>query len=156
MDKYFGYIIDILIIFPIVTIIHEIGHTIAVKMFGGKISSVKFGIGPKLVKLGILQVNRYYFWGGNFSYSELQNGSILKQIIIMFSGPLLNFVTFILFIFISVNIEQSFFIDGLIKFSLICSIVNLIPFSFEKSNTDGKQILDLIVRGESYRFKTRN
>jgi Zn-dependent protease len=153
MEKYLEMALSFLVILPIVTIIHELGHIISVKMFGGKISSITFGDGKELLKIGIIEIKRLYFLGGKITHKKLENDRKYKRILIILSGPLLNLFTYILFLVVSRYWGRSFILSRLITFSLLFCVSNLIPFSFGKTNTDGKQILDLILYGKSVYYK---
>jgi len=153
MDTLTEIIIEMLIIFPLITIIHEIGHVIPVLLYGGKITNIKLGQGKKIINIGCIQINRFYFYGGSFSYKEFEEKNRFREIMIMFSGPLLNLLTGILFFYIGVMSRNLVLFYSLIKLSILSFFFNLLPLSFRFGNTDGMQILQLIKFGRSHRSK---
>ena len=153
MDRCVEVLFNFLVLIPITTVIHELGHIIPVIIFGGEITSIRFGLGNKLFNLGIVEVKWIYFLGGSFHYKNLQNYNKHKKIFIMFSGPLLNLITAIVLLTVIIIFGKSMILSQLTLMSLIYFVVNLIPFAFGKLNTDGKQILDLIIHGNSSYYK---
>lgn len=68
------WLINILIILPIATLIHEFGHGFFAKIFGSTISHIDIGSGKILFKIHKLNIRKYYFF---FGYIELE--SVVKK-----------------------------------------------------------------------------
>ena len=153
MNDLTNFLINLFIIIPITTIIHEIGHTVAVLFFGARLTLMTFGKGKRLLKIGIVEIRLLYFIGGSFHYKNLTNYRVYKKVLIMLSGPLLNLITGMMFFCLILLRGSNTVLNNLVFFSFVSFIVNLIPFSYSGTNTDGKQILDLLKSGKSSYYK---
>lgn len=86
-------IISAFIILPIVIILREMGYMIAGLIFGAKNSRLTLGSGPRLFKLGKLDVRKHYHLYSWFSYDELKNDSRFAYIMIYSSPILINVIS---------------------------------------------------------------
>ncbi|WP_342387395.1 hypothetical protein [Salinicoccus bachuensis] len=83
-------IISAFIILPVVIILRELGYVIAGSIFGAKNSRLTLGSGPRLFKIGILDVRKHYHLYSWFSYDELTNQSRFAYVMIYASPILVN------------------------------------------------------------------
>ncbi|MFC3418585.1 hypothetical protein ACFOLA_03735 [Salinicoccus hispanicus] len=86
-------IISAFIILPIVVILREVGYMIAGLIFGAENSRLTLGSGPRLFKLGKLDVRKHYHLYSWFSYDELKNDSRFAYIMIYASPILINVIS---------------------------------------------------------------
>jgi len=150
----------LLIISPLVTIIHELGHITAVKIFKHELSRVRIGSGKSIFSIGKVSVGMFFFHTGSFHYKRGRAHHPVQKIIIMLAGPLANLMTALIAYAIMINFEMTTFIRNIVLndffiLSIYMTVINLLPVSFGKTNTDGKQILDLLRSGESKYLKEK-
>ncbi|MCG1010864.1 hypothetical protein J4760_12610 [Salinicoccus sp. ID82-1] len=86
-------IISAFIILPIVVIMREMGYVIAGLIFGAKNSRLTLGSGPRLFKLGKLDIRKHYHLYSWFSYDELSNQSRFAYVMIYASPILINVIS---------------------------------------------------------------
>lgn len=70
--------IGAILLVPICTFIHELGHALFVKLFGGKVIQVEIGTGPVLFQIGSVAFKRMFFLGG-FCIFEWPNGKKVSK-----------------------------------------------------------------------------
>lgn len=80
------------IILPVVVALREMGYVFAGFLFGAKNSRLTLGSGPRLFKVGILDVRKHYHLYSWFSYDELKNQSRVAYVLIYASPILVNVV----------------------------------------------------------------
>lgn len=85
-----GLIISAFIIFPTVIFLRELGYLISGLLFGAKNCRITLGSGPRVFKLGILDVRKYYHLYSWFSYDTLRNTSKVAYVIIYTSPIMIN------------------------------------------------------------------
>ncbi|MHC0552015.1 hypothetical protein [Salinicoccus sp. CNSTN-B1] len=85
-------IISGFIILPVVVALRETGYVLAGFMFGAKNSRLTLGSGPRLFKVGILDVRKHYHLYSWFSYDELKNESRIAYVMVYASPILVNVV----------------------------------------------------------------
>ncbi len=85
-------IISGFIILPVVGALRETGYVLAGFMFGAKNSRLTLGSGPRLFKVGILDVRKHYHLYSWFSYDELKNESRIAYVMVYASPILVNVV----------------------------------------------------------------
>jgi stage IV sporulation protein FB len=111
-------------------IIHELGHLFALNKFGVKISEFKISL-----------------FGANIKTESFKKIPIKNEIIILFSGPLINFTFSIVLYFINLFIKNEMF-NKLILINLGLAIFNLLPFY----NFDGGKIIETLFK---YKLKEK-
>lgn len=151
MDELIQGVIAVIILFPIFIVMHEIGHCICAMLMGGKITHIRLGLGPKLIKIGLLTINIYYFAGGEFGYKDLKFKSKKSRVFILLGGVLMNLILGIIFLLIPnpKNVMVGVLFDLATKVNFFIFICNLIPIKMNGMNTDGKQIFDILKYGKS-------
>ncbi|GAA0290348.1 hypothetical protein GGQ92_003094 [Gracilibacillus halotolerans] len=83
-----GLVISAFIIFPTVIFLREFGYMIFGFLVGAKNSRITLGSGPRVFKIGKLDVRKYshlYSW---FSYDELRNTS-KSAYVLLYAGPIM-------------------------------------------------------------------
>ena len=130
--------------YPIVTIIHEIGHAIFVKIFGGKIIYIGFGEGDSLLEYKKFKIGKREWFSGRIYFEFKSKITTQKMILLYLGGPLINILSATL-IWIFGNTEWADLYRGYIIFSYLIGIVSLVPFKFNSGmKSDGLQILNLM------------
>jgi Zn-dependent protease len=121
---------DFLYLTCIFAIFHEFGHLFALNKFGVKISEFKISL-----------------FGANIKTESFKKIPIKNEIIILFSGPLINFTFSIVLYFINLFIKNEMF-NKLILINLGLAIFNLLPFY----NFDGGKIIETLFK---YKLKEK-
>ncbi len=121
---------DFLYLTCIFAIFHEFGHLFALNKFGVKISEFKISV-----------------FGANIKTESFKKVSMKNEIIILFSGPLINFAFSIVFHFINLFIKNEILNESIL-INLGLAIFNLLPFY----NFDGGKIIETLLK---YRFKEK-
>lgn len=80
-------IISAFIILPIVVFLRETGYLIVSKMLGVKNPRLTIGSGPRIFKIGIFDVRKYYHLYSWFSYDAIRRESKFAYICI-YAGPI--------------------------------------------------------------------
>ena len=83
-------VISAFIILPIVIFLRECGYLIVSKLFGAENPRLTLGSGPRVFKLGIFDVRKYYHLYSWFSYDSLKRTSNFAYIAIYASPILMN------------------------------------------------------------------
>lgn len=83
-------IISAFIILPVVVLLRESGYLIASELFGVNNPRLTIGSGPRVFKIGILDVRKYYHLYSWFSYDSLKRESKFAYICIYASPILMN------------------------------------------------------------------
>lgn len=83
-------VISAFIILPVVVLIRESGYLIASELFGVNNPRLTIGSGPRIFKIGILDVRKYYHLYSWFSYDSLKRESKFAYICIYASPILMN------------------------------------------------------------------
>ena len=81
-------IISAFIILPAVVFLREMGYIIISWLFGVREPRITIGSGPRIIKLGMVDIRKYYHVYSWFSYDELKYENKFAYIC-MYSGPIL-------------------------------------------------------------------
>lgn len=137
----------LLIVAPIGTIIHEVGHLIGAKIVKSDQISLSIGLGKRIGSLSFknVQVNIHllFFLGGYVSNKREKPYQLLEMICIIGAGPLHNAIYATIFYLIS-SVFYNQYIHILFLFNLWLAIINFIPFKIKDKQSDGYTILSLL------------
>ncbi|WP_342527041.1 hypothetical protein MKY84_00625 [Chryseomicrobium sp. FSL W7-1435] len=86
---FISLVISAFIILPIVVFIRESGYVIAGMLFGIKNPRITIGTGPRLVRVGMIDIRKYYHLYSWFSYDDLTHKSKWIYVCI-YSAPILT------------------------------------------------------------------
>ncbi|OZS78161.1 hypothetical protein CF394_07980 [Tetzosporium hominis] len=86
---FLSLLISAFIILPIVVFVRETGYIVASLFFGVKNPRITIGSGPRLFKLGILDVRKYYHLYSWFSYDDLAHKNRWIYVVI-YAAPILS------------------------------------------------------------------
>ena len=81
-------IISAFIILPVVVFLRETGYLIASEIFGVENPRLTIGSGPRIFKIGMVDVRKYYHLYSWFSYDDLKRKSKFAYICV-YAGPIL-------------------------------------------------------------------
>lgn len=137
------------LIIPIIIIIHEIGHAFFISKFNGKVTQISIGKGRKLVKLRIFTFYTYFFMGG-YCNSEppKKEYTLIQSIFITIGGILFNLISAAIVGYLSNYKLGSYnnLLDAFIFWSLMLSLITIIPINIGSTPTDGRMLFKLLLR----------
>lgn len=82
-------IISAFIILPVVVFLREMGYVIASVILGVKNPRLTVGSGPRIVKIGMFDIRKYYHLYSWFSYDSLKREGKFSYIM-LYAGPILS------------------------------------------------------------------
>ncbi|MEK3908478.1 site-2 protease family protein [Oceanobacillus profundus] len=139
----------VLIIAPICTFIHELGHACGAKLVKADRIKINLGIGKRQWTSAMnnleLTWRSVYFIGGVTKTERERPYNNSEIIWITFFGPMFNGVA-ATFIYIILEVNTNGLLQLFFWFNVWMAVVNLIPFKFKGKQTDGFTIFRLISR----------
>ena len=123
-------VISAFIILPIVIFLRECGYLIVSKIFGAENPRLTIGSGPRVFKLGIFDIRKYYHLYSWFSYDSLKRASNFAYIAIYVSPILTNVVVALTINVLLVNgylQDYSRFWDRFIFYSFYYVLFDVVP-----------------------------
>jgi len=137
---------------PVVNLLDLMGHVFFIKLFKGKVRELKLGMGKPDIKIGTVNITRYYFHLYCYRYEMGYDGYVVSEVkvykkVLIHLGGIISNVIMILFLSIVLNIgiinPNKYLYE--IFFVLVYSIViNIAPFSSEGMNSAGKNIFNIL------------
>ncbi|GIN56180.1 hypothetical protein [Lederbergia ruris] len=100
-----GVVISAFIILPIVVFLREAGYLIVSGIFGVKNPRLTIGTGPRVLRIGIFDVRKYYHLYSWFSYDSIKKHSKFAYVCI-YAGPI--FVNLFLALLINALLVNGF------------------------------------------------
>ncbi|ARF16563.1 hypothetical protein [Sporosarcina ureae] len=104
-----GLVISAFIILPVVTFLREAGYFVISGLFGVKNARLTIGSGPRLFKLGVLDIRKYYHVNSWFSFDSVKRKSNFAYVCI-YAGPIL--INVIVALTMNALIANGFFEDS--------------------------------------------
>lgn len=137
-------IISAFIILPVVVFLRESGYLLGSFVFGVRNPRITLGSGPRLFKLGILDVRRYYHLYSWFSYDEIKHENRAAYVC-LYAGPILvNLaLAFTLNTLLANDVirwQQTFW-DRLVFYAFYYALFDIIPMK----TTNGKPNNGMII-----------
>ncbi|OIK11697.1 hypothetical protein [Bacillus sp. MUM 13] len=135
------FLVSFFLIFPIVTMIHLMGHLFFVTIFGGSKKRLIIGSGNLLFSFGKVEIRKYYFWNGACKFHQLKFDNRFTNTLIYLGGSIFNFagmytVSSLKYAHI---LDSSVIMDQFIYFSFYVLFFSLFPMYFnDGSPSDGK------------------
>ncbi len=137
-------IISAFIILPVVVFLRESGYLLGSLLFGVRNPRITLGSGPRLFKLGVLDVRRHYHLYSWFSYDEIRRES-RGAYACLYAGPILvNLaLAFVLNALLANGIidSQQTFWERLIFYAFYYALFDVIPMR----TTNGKPNNGMII-----------
>ncbi|WP_226577092.1 M50 family metallopeptidase [Halobacillus litoralis] len=145
------FILNFFLILPLVTLVHEAGHVVAARLFGGKIHFC-IGTGKMMFQLGSFEVRRMYFMEGWCQYKDLRYNKTWAHVSIYLAGSLFNLLVILtLNLLISHKvIPVDLFFYQYSYFSFYFIFFSLFPYrNGDGKPSDGMAIYDVIRHGKT-------
>ncbi|MHA6248457.1 site-2 protease family protein [Pontibacter sp. CAU 1760] len=140
------------LVLPIISFLHESGHVFFAWLMGAKNIKVTIGSGNVILRVGMVEVRKYYFWYGQCTFDNLRRNNRLANILVFAGGSFFNAIGALVIIYL---IEHNHLEAGMLTyqftyFSLYYIFFAMLPMLYPDGNkSDGKIILDLIRNKES-------
>ncbi|MCG3087294.1 hypothetical protein [Sporosarcina cyprini] len=142
-------VISAFIILPIVVFIRESGYLIVSWLFGVIEPRLTIGSGPRILKIGMLDIRKYYHLYSWFSYDGLKRKSKFAYICI-YSGPILMNLTLALLInFLVANgwgEEYKTFWDRFVFYAFYYVLFDIVPMMTVNGKPNNGMIIYEMIR----------
>lgn len=145
-DDFMKFMQAFFIVFPVVTLLHLLGHIFFAAIFGGNGIRIVIGSGKQLFSLTFLEVNRFYFWYGGCEFTSLKYNNKITKSLIFLGGSIFNVASiFIVNYLIRMDIlEASVLWYQFVYFSFYFMFFALLPMDFpDGTHSDGKAMYKL-------------
>lgn len=145
-------IISAFIILPVVIFLREMGYLVASWLFGVVNPRLTIGSGPRVLKIGMIDIRKYYHLYSWFSYDDIKRKSKLAYICI-YSGPILiNLVLALLVNFLIANglvDEYKTFWDRFVFYAFYYLLFDIVPMvTFNGKPNNGMIIYEMLRYGK--------
>lgn len=149
-------IISAFIILPVVVFLRESGYLVVSWLFGVVKPRLTIGSGPRLIKIGMIDIRKYYHLYSWFSYDDLKRKSKFAYISI-YSGPILvNLFVALLINFLIANgwaAEYKTFWDRFVFYSFYYLLFDIVPMiTINGKPNNGMIIYEMIRYGKRVDF----
>ncbi|WP_342577773.1 hypothetical protein [Psychrobacillus sp. FSL K6-2843] len=142
-------IISAFIILPVVVFLRESGYLIVSWLFGVVKPRLTIGSGPRLIKLGMIDIRKYYHLYSWFSYDDLKRKSKFAYICI-YSGPILiNLFIALLINFLIANgwaEEYKTFWDRFVFYAFYYVVFDVVPMTTINGKPNNGMIIYEMIR----------
>ena len=142
-------IISAFIILPVVVFLRESGYLIVSWLFGVVKPRLTIGSGPRLIKLGMIDIRKYYHLYSWFSYDDLKRKSKFAYVCI-YSGPILiNLFIALLINFLIANgwaEEYKTFWDRFVFYAFYYVVFDVVPMTTINGKPNNGMIICEMIR----------
>ncbi|MGE7980278.1 hypothetical protein [Psychrobacillus sp. NPDC093200] len=142
-------IISAFIILPVVVFLRESGYLIVSWLFGVVKPRLTIGSGPRLIKLGMIDIRKYYHLYSWFSYDDLKRKSKFAYVCI-YSGPILiNLFIALLINFLIANgwaEEYKTFWDRFVFYAFYYVVFDVVPMTTINGKPNNGMIIYEMIR----------
>jgi len=151
LDDIPRFLFSFLLIVPIVSIIHQSGHSFMALLFGGQVNFT-IGKGKTIFKWKKIKLKSIYFLDSVCVYEKLKYDNRFSHACVYAGGSLANLASIFI---VNSLIESSFFTANLffyqfVYFSVYYTVFSLLPVRFsENSSSDGQAIFDVLRHGKA-------
>ncbi|WHX41982.1 hypothetical protein QNH36_07565 [Mesobacillus sp. AQ2] len=145
-SDFLGFLLALLFIYPVVSLVHELGHSFFAWLFGGKFS-FSLGRGRQIFKKGPFILNSMYFLDAFCEYGHLKWNNRLTHFLVHAGGVIFNLGSvLVLNLLISQNIiEPHTIFVRYSYFSVWLATFSLVPVDYGNENySDGLSIYQVI------------
>lgn len=153
-------VISAFIILPIVIFLREMSYLIVSWLFGVVNPRLTIGSGPRLIKIGIIDIRKYYHVYSWFSYDDLKNNSKSAYIFIYSSPILINLSLALLINTLLANGwagEYKTFWDRFVFYAFYYILFDIVPmFTINGKPNNGMIIYEMIRYGKRVDFNTES
>lgn len=145
------FFVSLLIILPLISAIHQAGHSFFIWLFGGR-STFTIGGGKKLFCIGPMEIRRIFFWHSFCQVKDLNIDNKFSHLIVLLGGSLFNLAAVFIvngLIFAGI-LEGHIVFYNFVYFSIYYVFFALFPARYSKKHpSDMMAIYDLFKRGKN-------
>lgn len=142
-------VISAFIILPVVLLIRESGYLIVSWLFGVINPRVTIGTGPRIFKIGMIDIRKYYHLYSWFSYDGIKRKSNFAYVCI-YAGPIIANLTVAFLINFSVahgwGEEYKTFLDRFVFYAIYYVMFDIIPMITTNSKPNNGMIIYEMLR----------
>lgn len=145
------FFVNFFLILPLVTLIHESGHVLTARLFGGKIKFC-IGTGKTLFNIGPLEVKKRYFMEGWCQYDSLTYNKTWAHIFIYLAGSGFNLIVILIlnYLITTEYLPATLFFYQYAYFSIYFIFFSLIPYRNDDGKpSDGMAVYDVLRYGKA-------
>ncbi|TYR80761.1 hypothetical protein FZC66_10370 [Priestia megaterium] len=140
-----------LLVLPLVTLVHQLGHSVFALLFGGKVDFT-IGRGKTIFALGKLKIKSIYFLDSFCKYEKLRWDNRFTHALVYAGGSIFNLLSiFAINGLIMMNVlHTNIFWYQFVYFSVYYIVFSLLPIKYtEDSSSDGRAIYDVLRYGKT-------
>ncbi|MFK8793794.1 hypothetical protein [Planococcus plakortidis] len=149
LSDFISLVISAFIILPLTILIRESGYLIASGIVGVENPRLTIGSGPRVFKIGILDVRKYYQLYSRFSYDSLKRDNKFTYIFLYGSPVLMTlFLALALNALIANGILQSFmtFWDRFVFYAIFYLLFDVVPMKMQGGMPNNGMIIYEMLR----------
>ncbi|WP_121610902.1 site-2 protease family protein [Mesobacillus foraminis] len=142
LADFWRFLWSLLLIYPLVIFIHELGHAFFVKLLGGNFR-LMIGRGRQLFKKGPFSLHVMYFLDSYCEYAKLKWNNRLTHFLVHAGGILFNLASVLILNLLISNgyLEERKVFEQFSYFSVWLSVFSLVPVDYGDENySDGLAI----------------
>ncbi|MGW9103512.1 hypothetical protein ACWGPK_30045, partial [Priestia megaterium] len=143
------FLFSFLLVLPLVSIIHQLGHSIMVIFFGGKVDFT-IGKGRTILKWRKIKIKSVYFLDSFCVYEKLKYDNRITHAFVYAGGTIANVTSIFIIngLIIADVFSTTLFAYQFVYFSVYYIIFSLLPIRYsETTSSDGRAIYDALRYG---------
>ena len=160
MADLMSLVISAFLILPIVVFLRETGYLLVSWLFGVINPRLTIGSGPRIIKLGMIDIRKYYHLYSWFSYDELKRKSKIAYIFIYLGPILVNLFIALLINYLIANgfiEEYKTFWDRFAFYAIYYVLFDVIPmYTINGKPNNGMIIYEMIRYGKRIDYNTES
>ena len=160
MADLMSLVISAFLILPIVVFLRETGYLLVSWLFGVMNPLLTIGSGPRIIKLGMIDIRKYYHLYSWFSYDELKRKSKIAYIFIYLGPILMNLFIALLINYLIANgfiEEYKTFWDRFAFYAIYYVLFDCIPmYTINGKPNNGMIIYEMIRYGKRIDYNTES
>ena len=160
LADFVSLVISAFIILPVVIFLRELGYLLVSWIFGVVNPRLTIGSGPRILKLGMIDIHKYYHLYSWFSYDELKRKSKFAYICIYSAPILINLSLALLINFIVANgwaEEYKTFWERFVFYAFYYVLFDIVPMiTFNGKPNNGMIIYEMLRYGKRVDFSTES
>ena len=153
-------VISAFIILPVVIFLREFGYLLVSWLFGVINPRLTIGSGPRILKIGMLDIRKYYHLYSWFSYDELKRKSKFTYICIYAAPILINLTLALVINFFIANgwaEEYKTFWERFVFYAFYYVLFDAVPMmTFNGKPNNGMIIYEMLRYGKRVDFNTES
>ncbi|WP_053360657.1 hypothetical protein [Bacillus sp. FJAT-27251] len=151
LTDFIGFLWAFLLIYPVVSIVHTLGHAFFVRVFGGKFK-VEIGRGKVIFQRESFTIHRMYFLDSYVDYTPLKWSNHITHFFVHAGGVVFNLGTTFLLNYLIANgyLEPKSIFERYSYFSIWFATFALLPVEYGKGRYSDGLAMYLILRHKKW------